>query len=155
MKTFPASGGQRTLPLPLHHWVQPHLRCRPLHHVEARLHWASGNPCHWSDVHWPWYGSHRCTNWQSWEKSKILSRLFQYKGDLRLQCKGIQGLKLVLRYSVDCGRASIGLFLGIVVLVVTIISTVGALYLGPPGDPSHPIPSIPSHPSHPSTYSFE
>ena len=32
--------------------------------------------------------------------------------------------KLVLRYSVDCGRASVGLFLGIVVLVVTIISLI-------------------------------
>ena len=30
----------------------------------------------------------------------------------------------MLRYSVDCGRASIGLFLGIVVLVVTIISLI-------------------------------
>ena len=35
---------------------------------------------------------------------------------------------------------------------VGFISTVGALYLGPPGDPSHPIPSIPSIPS---TYRFE
>ena len=30
----------------------------------------------------------------------------------------------MLRYSVDCGRASVGLFLGIVVLVVTIISLI-------------------------------
>ena len=30
------SPDQRTLPLPLHHRVQPHLRRHPLHHVETR-----------------------------------------------------------------------------------------------------------------------
>ena len=34
------------------------------------------------------------------------------------------GIVVVFRYSVDCGRASIGLFLGIVVVVVTIISLI-------------------------------
>ena len=34
------------------------------------------------------------------------------------------GIAVAFRYSVDCGRASIGLFLGIVVVVVTIISLI-------------------------------
>ena len=42
----------------------------------------------------------------------------------RWACNALLGIAVAFRYTVDCGRASIGLFLGIVVVVVTIISLI-------------------------------